>query len=716
MAFELAPAAVIRAAAWPIETLDAFGDRELAELVRARSVTGAEYERAIDRERAALWERSAGDPRFMKALALASPSLWQRVRRSDGPRARRTKRVRHLETSLYRYLARAAARPTPAGLWAGVTTARFGADDAVTPSDGAVVFTPDLVPFASALHALEERVEYRDRARFRLSPTLRQQADGSYQFLARAFGGSIDLRRIEPSPGLGGSFDRLGDAGVGTLSELAERSRLPRSVLDQLAKDGVLVGGLFPTSFASAWEALERAEESLLGGDQAAWKRSLSALGQVASRLGTDFDRLSAEALVLGVEEARTVVRGLLASLGLEIEVPSPAMHCDLALPFVVTLGPATHAELLASLTLYERERLEAHPMASAWQLRRSALAEAMARAPIALGDELPPIFPQDEARTEAWARAMLSATDEIRLHSAERTGDASDNPWGSWVARLGKDRITSATAIDESPLRPFARHAPMLGAENEITSWVAGLFAKLEADHGVIAADLAVPFERNPNVLARPSVARVTLEPWGAGGSDLRGATFRSEAGAIVLDLPSLGRVIVVTSFSANALALDPLAAALALTGFAEPVDAAFQLPERPRATPEDAPYPSPRLVLSNGTSIRPRSTLLRGRALDELAATPRNERYGRWRKLAEQLAWGPCVGLSVDGGPSLVLDASSPLAVEAAFEGARQARAILVEEVDVSARIRGRSGHHVADVVVPFSRTPHAFSACKG
>src|SRR4051812_4705398 len=123
MSVELAPAAVIRAAAWPIESLDVFGDRE-----RAARHSVIAYEDAIDRERAALWERTAADPRFMKALVFASPSLLQRVqqRAAAGPRASRTKRVRHLETSLYRYLARASTCTTPHGLWAGVTLAAFG--------------------------------------------------------------------------------------------------------------------------------------------------------------------------------------------------------------------------------------------------------------------------------------------------------------------------------------------------------------------------------------------------------------------------------------------------------------------------------------------------------------------------------------------------------------------------------------------------------------
>src|SRR5262245_26176844 len=96
-----APAAIVRAAAWPLGTLNALCDGEL------------------ERARARLLGLTRDDPRFMRALAISHPALAERV--AGHAFAARTKRTRHLETTLYRYLARAAWSTVPCDLWAGVT-------------------------------------------------------------------------------------------------------------------------------------------------------------------------------------------------------------------------------------------------------------------------------------------------------------------------------------------------------------------------------------------------------------------------------------------------------------------------------------------------------------------------------------------------------------------------------------------------------------------
>jgi len=89
-----------------------------------------------------------------------------------------------------------------------------------------------------------------------------------------------------------------------------------------------------------------------------------------------------------------------------------------------------------------------------------------------------------------------------------------------------------------------------------------------------------------------------------------------------------------------------------------------------------------------------------------------PRNIRYRKWCDLARQLGWPDRVSVSFDNGPPLTVISSSPLAVEAAFQGAKRARSIVVEESEPSC-LRGEAGGYVAEIVVPFSRSPHAFTA---
>src|SRR5262249_45551203 len=75
----LAPALVVRAAAWPLERLAPFGDEALADLAATASSAdpagwqryAAAYERVLACESEQLWRTTVGDPAFFKALTLA---------------------------------------------------------------------------------------------------------------------------------------------------------------------------------------------------------------------------------------------------------------------------------------------------------------------------------------------------------------------------------------------------------------------------------------------------------------------------------------------------------------------------------------------------------------------------------------------------------------------------------------------------------------------
>lgn len=630
MMWELAPAAVLRAAAWPVDTLDAFGVVETAD-----------YDTMIAQERAALWERTAGDPRFMKALVVASAPLAERVSKRTSPGEKRDKRARHLDTSLYRYLARACTNTTPHGLWSGVTVARFGEEDRATPTSARVDFTPDLIPFAVALSTLGERPRYRDAARVRLSPTFRARADGHWTFLARAFGGGIELREMRSDPSLGPLLDRIGNAGAATLDELATRANVPRQILEALRDSGALVGGLaLTTRFVSSWEALRESGEQLLGEDRSAWREAMSTFAASCKELADDFDRLSPQALAEGLARAQEPIAKLFATLGLD--VPLRSLRCDLRLPFDVTLGAKTRTSLSECLARHDR------PMTASTRERRLALMARLPGAPIAMGDDIPP----------------LSALES----------EGGDNPWGCLVARLAEG--THVIGIDDSPVRPFARFRALVG-DHEAERWVRDLVAKLESDHGVIAADLAVPFEGNPNVQAGPRITRQSFEPWSADGPDLRGASLAMESGALVMNVPSVGRVMLIAACSAAAVPCDPMAGPFPVMGFNESFEA--------------VPAPPPPVQC-------------------ELNGLPRAERFARWLELANEQGWPKHVTVRIGDDRPLVVPARSPLAVEAAFEGAGES-AVTIAPADASARIAG----HVADVAVPFARTPHIYSSLR-
>ncbi|MFY0536405.1 lantibiotic dehydratase [Nannocystis pusilla] len=203
---DLCPAAVVRVAAFPLSRVQALAEPELAARARVAdpsdmslwTVYCETYAAAIERTRARLWASTADDPAFMRALTLGNPELAASA--AGTVRAPRNKRVRHRETSLYRHLARAVARPEPNGMWAGVALARVGEGEGVScrPATPRCAFAPDLAPFVAMFAALAARPDYRARARYKLNPTVRVDADGA-SFRRPADPG---LRRVAPTPAL----------------------------------------------------------------------------------------------------------------------------------------------------------------------------------------------------------------------------------------------------------------------------------------------------------------------------------------------------------------------------------------------------------------------------------------------------------------------------------------------------------------------------------
>ena len=146
---------------------------------RVQSVIGPSIESASDRRNRHTAERDAiehahatelararheldritSDDRFLRALCVASPSMfrqWQRGQRESVDERSR----RRLQGTAYRYLMRAVGRATPNSLWAGVALEdRSGSPRPVTVARTAPVTRvgPNLGVFARALEAMCRR-------------------------------------------------------------------------------------------------------------------------------------------------------------------------------------------------------------------------------------------------------------------------------------------------------------------------------------------------------------------------------------------------------------------------------------------------------------------------------------------------------------------------------------------------------------------------------
>nr|UXE46068.1 hypothetical protein Hi04_10k_c5591_00008 [uncultured bacterium] len=727
MKLELAPASVLRAAAWPLETLQAFGAPELLE-ARSEASFAVAHREALERERRALWERTALDDRFLRALLFASPSLFTRVRQAQGPRAPRNKRVRHLETALYCYLVRAATRTAPNGLWAGVVSADFSGDPAVRARPRELSFTPDLGVFAAAFSALAREAPYLDVALFRLNPSVMVEGD-SVLFLARKDDGSVEVRALAATEALLAALERLREHPAATLGVLATNTGLSRGVLEQLLGLGFLVGGLgFPVCFSSPWEALEAAEAELCGEHRLALGRTVADLREHCAALAAKYDCASFEELQGGLHAAQDTVHAFLLAVGRPELSHDRPLRCDLRLPCELGLGKEFHGALTALLADYQAEWLHgASPFSRQRETRRNALYEALGRTPVPFGRALPEPSGAGEVWTlsERWAASFEVGLTQFSLaKTAEAGAWRQDAPWGCLLVRLrrsaaatGADRnaeaaVSAVLGVDDSPTRPYARYLDLLDHAESLRGWLGAALGAFERQHGISVRELGVPFEQNPNVLARPELGLSALEPWGTNGPSLSSATLSARGGGLVVEIPGSGPSLVLSLSVARRLHMDPLAAQLALTGFDESVAAGFRAAGLVHPDEAREPRYAPRLCLSNGVRLRARRTCLAGALRESLGDLRRERASPLWLGLAGRFGWTGGLTVTMDGAQPLWLDVSSPLGLEAVLEGSSPHAAMLVEEAVDTGFLELDGGTHLTDLAVPFIRGTHGFT----
>jgi hypothetical protein len=450
----LAPAVIVRAAAWPIESLNGFGDGELARMAAAATPDLAtewdayveRYGRVLAQERAALRRATVQDPRFLNALAVTNPDAVSAARRVDLD-GERTRRVRQLERTLYRYLSRAVGRTEPCDLWAGVALASWSEVTRIESERARYRFAPDLRPFQTMLRTLAQRPGYRARARWRVNPTLAQRAGGAWTFSARTGQGAIVPHRVELGGAAAPAIRSLQHARPATLAELSRRLsadvELPPhaicALLERLADAGILVGGLdLPSRFATPWQALTQSSRQLVGVDRELWRAAVSDIRRICQTLERRFDRIMTDALQHELNRVRHRIGELAQGLGIDgLELPRAIVRCDLRLPIRCELGEAFRADLANAVEAYDRYQVAiglsplAREMEAAKFRRQIGTAMPIADAgegwrgppgaarPATWEDLLQPdaLEPRAASRLATWTRIVSQAVREVVLH-----------------------------------------------------------------------------------------------------------------------------------------------------------------------------------------------------------------------------------------------------------------------------------------------------------
>ncbi|MEH1869202.1 MAG: lantibiotic dehydratase [Nostoc sp.] len=751
--FELAPVGILRAAAWPIETIQSFGNQELASLALTASRTNdadiwqqyaIAYQQVHEDNRQQLWQMTAADSWFMKALLLSNPSLVTEVQRVAFQRqGKRTKKIRHLETALYRYLARAAGRTTPYGLWAGVSLVEFTKTAQQNQGEAQYSFTPDLRPFQTILRSLAQRSIYRQSATWRLNPTLRRQADGSWRFWGRTQDGLVEQREIESQEIVDILLEELTTLNLGTLDELAKTvSASPRwnhaagiqDILNLFIDGGVLLGGLdLPQRFENCWEALTVVADKLIELDRCLWNSAIQKLHSLCNTLAAKLDFMSLDALADDLQQAKTYIQELAQALDVSVQLSDLVLHCDLGLPFQIGIDEAQQNILLQTLADYELCWIQGASPASAMRIAFREWLKQEFAAGIALGDLKSTLVsemrtahrhPEVITRLEAWERSLSQNQEVVVLETSSNSPKSalSIAPFGCLFVGLFESFQLVVHGISDDPVPIFARFQDLLNENKLLHSWFQQKLDCLASQHQIQVAELQSSFEPNPNVLARPNFNILPIDLWGASQDSLSlvdAEIFldpKTQLPFLKLRSASLKPVAVFWFSMAAVNARDPISEQLLWTTFQDNPMAIFRAATVPMPIELTVPRFTPRIQLPKEAIVRPRRTVLSGQVLAELAQLSGIERFARWQQLAAEYGWPMLLNLQIEDKPSLLLHRDSPLALECFFKKDLQkhTRSLIVEElVNQPWLVDAKGQHYMAELALPFARSEHGWSS---
>ena len=357
------------------------------------------YADELERERGALREVT-GRPEFQRALAVANPDLairWERVirdalARPDWKRVSNSRTAR-MEASIFFYLCRAAGRPTPGALWAGVARLRVGNGDVarrpsaltVIPAARQVLVSVNLEPFVRAMQQVRRQPRYRRRVRLAFSAYRDRDV---WRFQA-ATDDKHAWRSIVPNEpgalllaifadGHSQNIDEVieryvSTAGGAQADEDSLRSRLTDAA-ERFIEYGLLTSSVvFPPAAPDCWTALEEAGAHLVENDREEWATRATRIRAICDAFSKQIDAMHP----CEIHHARLLVERELLSLyrwaGIDEALP-PVLLVDVRPAFEVLATRALWTSIRAA-TVEVLSFYQSHGVAE--NLRRATM-EAM--------------------------------------------------------------------------------------------------------------------------------------------------------------------------------------------------------------------------------------------------------------------------------------------------------------------------------------------------
>jgi hypothetical protein len=748
--FEIAPAAIARVASVPLSSLSDLAEPALADQAEAAydsrlswSAFESSYEAALDATREHLWLLTANDKRFLVALAFANPHLAARVA-SLPRRSPRSKSRRQMDTTLYRYLARAAYRCQPFGLWSGVSLVSWGRETRVVNLRPVIKVEPDLHPFFKFARMLGNIPRYRPHGIWQINPSIGRQPDGSWVFWVRSDMGAI-RRRVHPGSGIDAILGRLSDCDQSSFDAMLVAiepccaSRESAYVtLTACANSGILVGGMQPPwRFQTAWEALDAIEAELLVEDRSVWRKARLRLASICLELEECADNLAFNSVCTGMEMATEVIRELGEDLDLPCpKLPKTPLRCDMRSPVEIQLGEDVRSRIESALDEYLRSQGN---YGFGAELRRAVLDHYFPAGELECPLNAVREFSTGRAFDPTWEGlgqvlgagsgfyARIAGWKDLLGGMAERVvamgHDGIVSPPFGWLqlgitAPPGHSNQLVVHGVHDDLWGPYARHSSFWsnGSEmDELQAWIFHRLSEIERDCGVDLAELVAPYDFSPNVLARPPLGRALLSPWSClpAALSLQGAHItRSDEDTALLRLPGAARPIaILNAASADVQSYDPIVQLLLTTSLAVYPCLGFQASSMVFAHELEAAHPSPEVVLPSGAIVRARRKVFSSGIVQEwLRATPAR-RFAEWSRLARRNQWPPLLIIRRQDGMALPVHRDSPLALSAMLTGAGSGF-LTIESWSGEAWVDTGGQCFVAELSVPFLRHTHVWS----
>ena len=708
-----------------LEALDE-DHRQRARLAALKDDLALTYSEELDRERRAL-KAVAGTIEFQRALTFANPDLairWERyleldLNKSGDKGSHRLKKSREtqMETAVLFYLLRAAARPTPGGLWAGVAPLVVREDDdfsrtghgwSVMPATRRFLFTVNLESFARVVDHLS-LTRYRSSPTVRLSPSAYLEGDlwwfqpinvdkHEWRSFSSEHWSSVILeafldRQARP---LAAVVDHCALLFAQSVTDSARHSL--SEAAGQLLNCGLLVSGLrFPESTLDCWDALAAIAAQLTDSDRVFWNSKVVHIRSLCNQLSHEIGQCSPEDIRHTYATVKSELENIFAWAGLDEPLSSPTLLADFRAGFEVTCTPASWRAIQIAVTevlsFYQTHgapdslrRLTLNALFSNGSTNESYLADIVRKK----GNILESSRQSDRPEMEGVLEDIRAEVVGLQNHwyqalVAGSLGQAAVTAPGAMFASkplAGFDgtivlTISSSGRVRAEWGRPhsfslMSRFTDLLTAPTPWTSLAESIrhwYTSWE-QYGFLAAEIVGADPVNPNAAIRPVLTRSRLAP---GGSDFALSDFFIESAPgefrpwIRSDSSGL-RLIPVYNCTARIGVRDAasdilyrLALAHGWEFFCRRLFPANQSSER-----------IPRLLAPRGTVLSPTRWFLREADVEELLRLDELHRFISWLGHARRLGLPNCVRVATSSGPEsplLYLPITSPLAMRALF-----------------------------------------------